>query len=303
MIRTIRIYLFKKSFLELFNIKNTIETSKFEDFTKLMLNKNFIVLINNFILKMNKVCSINITAKQLSILFLISNFCDDFIPKNDRTILDNIIIQNSKKFYNIEKFDCLKIFLYLTKYCYVFNHWIEHDKNKLIQSMIISFHFKQTHIKQIKPNNQQNKDLIKELNKQKNEILKLIKKTDKNFDIDYLISNHDQLIQQYFEGYQNIESKITNTFRKAFIDKINCSDNIDIYINEIINKINLNLNNFISNTEKINLIISHLLTICDDIEIKQIKIIFDKTLEKNLWNEKKGEIIFLLNDKIDKILS
>jgi len=304
----IKKYILKKTFTKLNEIKTKAKQYNFNEFSCFMLSEMFQNIVKRFLYHVNNICLFKLSPRKFSVIFLIAFFPNEIIPLKDRTLIDNIIIDVSQQFININSFNYHKIFICLTKFVLIIDKWIDFDKNRLIQSLLISLYFKKQHIEKIKKNNEHDSDVINELNKQHDDILKIIKKTDRSIDINYINNNCDKIINSYFEGYQQLETKITNTCRMIFIEKINNLDNIDIYIDELLFLTNKISKNYISKKynqldhDVISIICDEIMEINDDDEIKNIKIIINKTIENNMWNKMKGEIIFLLNDKINKLI-
>ena len=80
------------------NLTNLAKVSSFTDFQKIISNKNNIECLKNLILSLNtNKPNLNINPKIIFTSYLITFYTDDIIQKNDMNILDEKIIELSKK--------------------------------------------------------------------------------------------------------------------------------------------------------------------------------------------------------------
>ena len=231
--------------------------SEFFSYTKIIRDKNLIVLVNEFIDKVNKIKYNNnkdnnnnkINSRIFLTSFLISNFGEDLLGnKKDWNVLDTEIYLWSNKLIsllddlqsnnNYNKLVMLDTFM--NSYNLIFNHWKNCDKDKTIQNIIISYHNNQKHIEYIKDsdyNNDNNDINIQEsilyLEQNQTKLLKNIKLIDKDFKIDYLIKNYEQIYNNIILGMENLINNISSKFKKVYTDtlvkELEESDNTMIY--------------------------------------------------------------------------
>jgi len=94
----------------------------------------------------------------------------------------------------------------------------------MVERCIISYYYRNEHINKINNdnniNNEQKQDMLKILNKQKNDIIKNIKLFDKNIDTNYIKSNYIILYNNIIKGWKNIFESIQYNMKKAYLDLI-----------------------------------------------------------------------------------
>jgi hypothetical protein len=164
--------------------------------------------------------------------------------EKERSYDDNDLIKFSSLVINTLKTkDIPKIWTVLNTFGNGFKRWIEIDKNKMIEKMIVSFYYHKEHINKIlslelnkKMSTEERKLIIESLEKECSDIKKTIKIIDKNFDINYLENNYTSLYKNIIEGWEKMRNSITNNmiigYYNILYDDIKSGNNMLIF-NEI----------------------------------------------------------------------
>lgn len=133
-------------------------------------------------------------------------------------LLDNIEINDYNTFITFGKF--------LVNYERLMNEWLKSDKNRTIESIIISYKYNRDTIEKIKETDKikmspdQKKDIIDEITKQNNELLNSLIILDKSFNIKYLEKNYQEIYNNLEKGYDKLLTDLTLNAKKAFVDKV-----------------------------------------------------------------------------------
>jgi hypothetical protein len=230
-----KIFRFKKCLKSLIhfrkmNLKKLSKNLSFDEFRKIIMKKDIINSSSYFISCLEKFKKkLDINPKILITSYLISGFSDDLLgPLKDRHPSDNMILNLSINLVeSLETNDINTIWSLLKDFKQYFDIWSKGDKNRTIENLIISYHYRTEHIDKIKSgeiNNKstdsQQKEMILELESQRNEIIKNIKALDKNFDIEYLKTNSKTLFDSIQKAWHTMSVNITNTMKKAYYDKL-----------------------------------------------------------------------------------
>jgi len=277
--RYYRCYKIKNIWDKIINNYDLINKKNIEFFlyTKIIRDNYLHVLVKKFINKLTTLKYNNdnndnndkINSRIFLTSFLICNFGENLLGnKKNWNILDKEIYSWSNKLItllndlqlnnNYNKLIMLDTFI--NSYNLIFNHWKECDKNKTIHNIIISYYNNQKHIEYIKTseyNNEYNdsnlQDSLKYLKQNQIKLLQNIKLIDKDFKIDYLIENYEQIYNNINLGMENLVNNISSTFKKVYMDslikELKDGDNKMIY--DLINDTNKRIINIVPKQIKI----------------------------------------------------
>ena len=231
--RMFRVHKLKKSLksIKKFDLKNK-KKEQFPVFAKMLLDKqllrNCTLFLNYLEFVFNK--KTNLNNRVFLTGFLINNFTEELLGKNkDRHPLDTAIKDRCKQLvFLIESeehtFTDLKMLHnYLINFNHVFNHWKNTDKDRTIQNIIISYHNRRKHldyVKKEKMNKDQQNNIISVLNNEIDALLKNIKKIDINFDINYLINNHENIVSNIKKGMDEMLHSVSKNFKIAYLENL-----------------------------------------------------------------------------------
>jgi len=241
----------------------------FNEYKKIIMNKNLLNLITELINRLNLFIKpkINITNKIILTAFIITNYTNEILGQEiDRHFMDNNLLEASNiiifMLYNISSYyHFIKFNNILNDYDIIFNNWKKLDKNRTIQNIIISYHNRKKHIEIL------NDNITKQtLENECNNLLKSIKIIDPTYDINYLINNYENIYQQIFNIMNNLYTSIKNKYETIYcdylIDEFKNKSNINIIVdlirdtnNRLLEKIPLNIKTSITckiNSYKLN---------------------------------------------------
>lgn len=202
----------------------------FNEYTKIMRNKNVINSVNFILNRLNNLFEkkINIKPQYILTAFLIKNFNEDILgPINNRHPSDVYIYQWSVKLVQIftkennTLNECKLLHIYLNNYNSVFENWKEVDKSRTIQNIIVSYYHRQEHLNYIKNeemNNEQKSNIINELEQESYNLLISIKQIDKEFDIENLKHNYKEIYEKIQTSMNKIYGSISREFKKAYLE-------------------------------------------------------------------------------------
>jgi hypothetical protein len=205
----------------------------FEKFKRIILNTK----INNIIIKLcnayNNYKKININNRILTTLFFFYLYPNELLSST-RNILDSKILELSNLFINnITTSDINFLCNILNEYNNIFQLWTDMDKNRLVEDCIKSYYFKCEHLDKIKSNElikkpelhnkEQINDMIKELEKQKKDLLINMTFIDKTFDTKYFEKNYKEVYNKIVHTKTEIESSIIKNMKIAYYDML-CKD-------------------------------------------------------------------------------
>ena len=254
----------------------------FDKFCEIIKKKKIILCTKIFLLKLSKIYKdLNISPKIFLTAYLIKFYPDNLFSNEkfhiDKEIikLSNLLITELYQDFNIKSF-----YLLCFNFNLIFKQWKEFDKNKLVESLIVSYYQKKQYLIKINDsNNIENKEkVIYEINNQLNDILINLKIVQPQFDIEYLTKNYQLVFNSIFTGKQKIFNQISNcmklTYHDFLMDSIKENNNEPIYqlFIEIRNKLlKLAPNNVITilnqecNENKLNFLLERYI---DDVEIE-----------------------------------
>jgi hypothetical protein len=216
------------------NLNNSGENKKFEEFTRIIRQKEVIQTIDYFLKTLQQKTGINININPRILLsgYLVKHYADDLLddPKNrhptDKSFLEwsEYLVELLENNLINTMIEAKKIAAYLNNYKNIFDQWKMMDKNKTIERIIISFHNRSEHLEIIqndtKIDDSQKKDMINELEKQREKLLYDIMLIDPNFDTDYLKKNYKQIYAELKNNWENILKSTGNAMKKAYYDMV-----------------------------------------------------------------------------------
>lgn len=215
------------------DLVNLSKNKDFEKFKLIILSKK----INNVFIKLckayNNYKKININNRMLITLFFFYFYPNDLLSNNHNN-LDSMILELSDLFINnITTHDINLLCNILNQYNEVFKLWTDMDKCRLLEDCIKSYYFKCEHLEKIQTNElvkktelhdkQQINDMVKELEKQKKDLLINIQFIDKTFDIKYFEKNYRDVYTKIVNTKNDIENSIINNMKLAYYDML-CND-------------------------------------------------------------------------------
>ena len=246
---------------------NNNSNINFFSYTKIIRDKNLLILINKLLEKIEIRCKkkININNRTFLTCFLIKNFVNELIGKEEkRNNFEENIYLWSKKYTEIinelENISYNKLNLFITftnNYDLIFKKWKDYDKDLTIENCIKTYYNNKIHIDYIKNENTDdfNSSIIV-LENECNNILQNIKIIDKTFDIEYFKKNYKIIHDQIVIGKNKIMIEINKKFREIYkeilVNDLKSFNNTMIYklINEINNRILISMPIQIKNSVK-----------------------------------------------------
>ena len=227
-----------------------VEIVDFSKFSKLIRQKEVIQSTKEFINGFIKNNSIEPKVLLTSLLILF--FRNDLVgePKNrnqiDNSLIDWVNVLTDKvinfdyKYSNIGN-KINEISILFNNFQIIFDQWKNYDKNRLIESIIVSYNNRCEHIEMIKnneipnnlkPSSEENNTIFRNLNKeskeeminvleeQKNDLLKQIKLTDPSIDLEYIKENSNEIIERMNQSFEMINNEVSKTMKKAYYDML-----------------------------------------------------------------------------------
>ena len=214
-------------------LKSNAAVLSFDEFKKIIIKKDIIEIVKKFTDSLDKFKKgLDINPRILINAYVIKYYPNDLIgDPNDRHPLDNNIFELASCVITmLEEGDITKIWNVLRDFKIGFNNWLQMDKHRTIEKLIISYYYRCEHIDKIKSGeldkkvdlDDQNNScyMIKELLRQKEDIIKSIKLIDSNFDINYLKENYVQIFNTIQQSWLNLQVNLSNTMKKAFYDML-----------------------------------------------------------------------------------
>jgi hypothetical protein len=209
------------------------ETLQFDDFTKIMLNKELTDITAYLIYYIQYTIKVNLKINNRVLLssYLFANYSNEILGKNNRDPLSDRIHFFSKQLTKslvLSEAMSLKDQINILgnnmlNYSVTFSVWKMRDKSEMIQNMIISYYHREIHIHKIKSgelSTDGQKTPIKELEKQQKEILESIKLMDPNFDIKYFEKNYKMICETMEKDYQQLQINLRDTMKIAYFDYV-----------------------------------------------------------------------------------
>ena len=223
--RFVKFYLCKKELKKYKSIDFNKETKKpFMNFLRFITNKDLKQIIHKLIFRLNRFSkgSITLTAKKFLTSFMVVYYTNDIInSKYNRHFTDNLIISWSKKLIDcmnndIKNINDMNLLINIIKNYQVFcEKWLESDKNRQIEQMIINYVSGMNYIKKM----EEKKVSPSKISRTKMEmsmILKNLKMMDKKFNIEHFKKNYLKIYETMQKGYINAINSISNNMHKAY---------------------------------------------------------------------------------------
>jgi hypothetical protein len=210
-------------------LKSKAESLLFDEFKKIIIKKEIIGNVKNFTDSLDKLKKgLSINPRVLITTYMITYFPIDLLgEEKDRHPSDNFILELATNVVNkLEESNINQIWDILRDFKVGFNNWSQMDKDRTIEKLVISYYYRCEHLEKInsgelsKNDTEQKEDMINELEKQKEDIIKSIKIIDRNFDIKYLKENYKQIFNTIQQTWSNVQVNIANTMKKAFYDML-----------------------------------------------------------------------------------
>ncbi len=206
----------------------------FEDFTKVMRNKDKIQIIDNFlkILSEKTRVKINVSSRIILSGYLIKYYADLVLDSKEKRHPSDVgILEWSEeliKLLEIENINTIthykKLSIFINNFENIFKQWKTMDKSRTIERIIISYHNRCEHIETINKDKNidedQKKEALKVLENQKNDLISSIRKIDPKFNIKYLQENYKEIFNELKNSWEKIFKQTGNTMKKAYYDMI-----------------------------------------------------------------------------------
>ena len=210
-------------------LKIIAESLSFDNFKKIIIKKELINNVKNFTDSLDKLKKgLSINPRVLITAYMITYFPIELLgEEKDRHPTDNFILEIATNVVNaLEENDISNIWTILRDFKVGFNNWSQMDKDRTIEKLVVSYYYRCEHLEKInsgelsKNDSEQQKDMIDELERQKEDIIKSIKLIDRNFDIKYLKENYKQIFNTIQQTWSNVHVNVANTMKKAFYDML-----------------------------------------------------------------------------------
>jgi len=214
-------------------LKSNAQSLSFDDFKKFIIKKEVINNVKNFTDSLDKLKKgLSINPRVLITAYMITYFSIDLLgEEKDRHPTDNFILEIASNVVNkLEENNINQIWDILRDFKVGFSNWSQMDKDRTIEKLVVSYYYRCEHLKKINSGElikksklfdpEQQQDMIEELERQKEDIIKSIKLIDRKFDIKYLKENYKQIFNTIQQTWSNIHVNVTNTMKKVFYDML-----------------------------------------------------------------------------------
>jgi hypothetical protein len=208
-------------------LKSNAESLSFDKFQKIIIKNEFINNVKNFTDSLDKFKKgLTINPRVLITAYMITYFPIELLgEEKDRHPTDNFILELSTNVVNkLEENNINQIWDILRDFKVGFNNWSQMDKERTIEKLVVSYYYRCEHLEKINSGELTKKselhDMIDELEKQKEDIIKSIKLIDRKFDIKYLKENYKQIYNTIQQTWSNVHVNVANTMKKAFYDML-----------------------------------------------------------------------------------
>ena len=214
-------------------LKSNAQSLSFDKFQKIIIKKEVINNVKIFTESLDKLKKgLSINPRVLITAYMITYFSIDLLgEEKDRHPTDNFILELATNVVNkLEESNINQIWDILRDFKVGFSNWSQMDKDRTIEKLVVSYYYRCEHLEKInsgeltkKPelfDPEQQQDMIEELERQKEDIIKSIKLIDRKFDIKYLKENYKQIYNTIQQTWSNVHVNIANTMKKAFYDML-----------------------------------------------------------------------------------
>jgi len=208
-------------------LKSNAESLSFDKFQKIIIKNEFINNVKNFTDSLDKFKKgLSINPRVLITAYMITYFPIELLgEEKDRHPTDNFILELSTNVVNkLGENNINQIWDILRDFKVGFNNWSQMDKERTIEKLVVSYYYRCEHLEKINSGELTKKselhDMIDELEKQKEDIIKSIKLIDRKFDIKYLKENYKQIYNTIQQTWSNVHVNVANTMKKAFYDML-----------------------------------------------------------------------------------
>jgi hypothetical protein len=218
------------------NLEKLAEKLNFDEFKKIIIKKDIIDTTQNFTFALdNYKKGLGINPRILITSYLIKYYSEELLGEpNDRHPSDDYILTlSSNVISSLKTNDIKEIWDILREFKHSFKSWSSIDKDRTIERLVISYYYRSEHIDKIKSNElvknlelidtEQQNQMIQELDRQRNDILKSIKLIDRTFDVNYLKKNYVEIFNSIQKSWTNIKINLSNNMKKAYYDML-CKD-------------------------------------------------------------------------------
>jgi len=217
------------------NIKlNKLSSSiSFDEFRKIIIKPEVIEITKQFVNTLETFKSgLKINPKVLITAYLLKSYPSELVgTEKNLHPSDMYIIELSTSLVDIlESNKINNIWNKLKEFKLAFEDWSHMDKARTIEKLITSYYYRCEHLDKIKSgelvkkqeyvDKEQQEQMIAELQRQKNQIINLIKQIDKNFDIKYLEANYVEIFNHIQQSWAQLHVNITNTMKKAYYNML-----------------------------------------------------------------------------------
>lgn len=205
----------------------------FDKFSRLVRTKDAIINTREISQYYNSIGYNNkLNGQKLLTSYILKYFSNDILGvEKQRHSDDNAIIEWGEQVVElyqnlvINDYNSFNIFgKFLMNYEKALNMWLEGDKNRTMESIIISYKHRMDHIEKINSDDKldanQKLDMVNELNRQAKDLMKSIKMLDTSFDVNNFEKNYNNIYQQMEEGYKNVLNSLAVNMKKAFSNKL-----------------------------------------------------------------------------------
>ena len=208
------------------NLKKIASNEKFDEFQKIIINKEIINTTKNLINILNDYKKgLNNNPKQLLSVYFFKFYLEDMgLTKNINNLDEKIINISNILINDFDNENIPELWSNIQKYNIIFTSWKSMDISRTIEQLITSYYNLSEHIDMIKKETkiefQQQIDMIIELEKQRNDLLTSIILIDNSFDIDFFKSNYKMIFENIQETRNKLIISLTNNMKKAYYDMI-----------------------------------------------------------------------------------
>ena len=214
-------------------LSQNAEKMEFNNFSKIIRSKEVILNTRAISEYYNSIGFKNkLNGQKLLTSYILKYFANDILGDEKNWHRDdNAIIQWGENL--VDLFQNLKINDYrsfktfgnfLISYEEAILLWLQGDKSRTIESIIISYYNRMEHIKVIekdtKLDKSQKTNMLNELQNQLKELMISMKLLDSSFDIEYFQKNYINIYQNMEKGYKNILNSLAVNMKKAFTMKL-----------------------------------------------------------------------------------